>query len=481
MAKFYIANSIPYVNAKPHIGHALEFVQSDTAARYHKIIGDDTLLLCGADENALKNVQAAEKEGVSVQELVDKNSNLFFFLSKRLNVQFDIWQKGSDPKHHIASQKLWELCSKNGDIYKKTYTGLYCVGCEQFYEKEELNQNGECFEHPGKKLEEVSEENYFFKLSKYQEQLTKLIESDELLIIPQFRKNEMLSFLKQGLKDISISRSNKRAKNWGVPVPNDPKQRMYVWFDALNIYQSGVGFALDEQQYKKWWPADLHIIGKGILRFHAIYWPAFLLSAKLEIPKSIFVHGYLTVNGQKMSKTIGNVVDPVEFIETYGTDALRYYLLREIPTFSDGDFSEKRFIELYNADLANGLGNFVSRVAKLCENASYTEMGSQDRSSMHIMQVDTFASALNTYRFNDALAFVFRKIEQADKFINDEKPWELIKSGNARTKAVLAHLVDQVQEIAILLEPFLPETAKKIEEQFKGPEIKAKKPLFPRI
>ncbi len=481
MAKFYIANSIPYVNAKPHIGHALEFVQSDTAARYHKIIGDDTLLLCGADENALKNVQAAEKEGVSVQELVDKNSNLFFFLSKRLNVQFDIWQKGSDPKHHIASQKLWELCSKNGDIYKKTYTGLYCVGCEQFYEKEELNQNGECFEHPGKKLEEVSEENYFFKLSKYQEQLTKLIESDELLIIPQFRKNEMLSFLKQGLKDISISRSNKRAKNWGVPVPNDPKQRMYVWFDALNIYQSGVGFALDEQQYKKWWPADLHIIGKGILRFHAIYWPAFLLSAKLEIPKSIFVHGYLTVNGQKMSKTIGNVVDPVEFIETYGTDALRYYLLREIPPFSDGDFSEKRFIELYNADLANGLGNFVSRVAKLCENASYTEMGSQDRSSMHIMQVDTFASALNTYRFNDALAFVFRKIEQADKFINDEKPWELIKSGNARTKAVLAHLVDQVQEIAILLEPFLPETAKKIEEQFKGPEIKAKKPLFPRI
>src|SRR5579872_5823174 len=216
MAKFYVTNAIPYVNAKPHVGHALEFVQSDVIARYHKLIGDDVLLLCGGDENALKNVQAAEKAGEPIQEFVDKNTELFHELAKKLNVQFDVWQKGSSKEHFLSSQHLWELCNKNGDIYKKAYTGLYCVGCELFYEKDELDENGECFEHPGKKLEEVSEENYFFKLSKYENQIKDLIESDELNIIPKFRKNEVLSFIKQGLKDISISRSNLRAKNWGV-------------------------------------------------------------------------------------------------------------------------------------------------------------------------------------------------------------------------------------------------------------------------
>src|SRR5258708_882956 len=291
MSKFYITNATPYVNAKPHIGHALEFIQSDTIARYHKILGDETLFLCGSDENAIKNVQAAEKAGIPIQEFVDKNSELFENLTKKLSVEFDIFEKGSSIQHHQGSQKLWKLCAANGDIYKKTYTGLYCVGCETFYEKEELNENGECFEHPGKKLEEVSEENYFFKLSKYQEQLEKLISSDKLKIIPQTRKNEVLAFLKQGLRDISISRSNERAKNWGVQVPGDPNQRIYVWFDALNVYQSGLGFGSDDTYYHKWWPADLHVIGKGITRFHAVYWPAFLLSAKLKLPKSIFIHG----------------------------------------------------------------------------------------------------------------------------------------------------------------------------------------------
>lgn len=481
MGKFFITNAIPYVNAPPHIGHALEFIQSDVIARYHKIIGDEVLLLCGGDENAIKNVQAAESAKIPVQEFIDKNTELFRQLAEKLNVGFDVWQKGSAPTHHQSSQQLWKRCQESGDIYKKAYTGAYCVGCELFYEKEELDSNGECLEHPGKKLDEVSEENYFFKLSNYQEQLLKIIESDTLKIIPQSRKNEALAFIKQGLKDISISRTNARAKNWGVDVPGDPSQKMYVWFDALNIYQSGVGFAIDETKYKKWWPADVHVIGKGILRFHAIYWPAFLLSAKLPLPKAIFVHEYITVNGQKMSKTLGNVIDPQKLIDKYGAEALRYFFLRHISPFVDGDFSENKLKEVYNADLANGLGNLVARVAKLCENANYTHMGSKERVSGHLIEVGEYSEALSEFRFNDALFFVWGRVKKLDQFINKEKPWELLKTNDQRLKTILDHAVDQLQEIAGLIEPFLPETAAKIEQQFKGPKIKSQQPLFPRI
>ena len=262
--------------------------------------------------------------------------------------------------HHFPSAKNYGALRQSRRYLQKSYEGLYCVGCEIFYTADELDEKGECFEHPGKKLETVKEENYFFRLSKYQQQIIDLISSDKLAITPGTRRNEVLSFLKQPLQDISISRSTERAKNWGVPVPNDPTQRMYVWFDALNIYQSGIGFGWDDAMYKKWWPADVHVIGKGISRFHAVYWPAFLLSAGLPTPKALFVHGYFTVNGQKMSKTLGNVIDPTELINKYGADPLRYYFLREIPPAADGDFSERRFKELYNADLANGLGNLVA-------------------------------------------------------------------------------------------------------------------------
>lgn len=484
MNKFYITTAIPYVNAKPHVGHALEFVQADVIKRFHQSLGDETLLLSGADENSLKNVQAAQTEGITTQQLVDKNSKLFEALAKKLNIQFDIFQRGSSIEHHSSSQKLWELCFKNGDIYKKTYTGLYCVGCELFYEKNELNEKGECFEHPGKPLEEVSEENYFFKLSKYQNQIQKLIDKDELKIYPDFRKNEVLGLLKEGLQDISISRSNKRAKNWGVEVPNDKTQKMYVWFDALNIYQSGVGFDSNQKQYKKWWPADLHVIGKGIIRFHAVYWPAFLLSAKLPLPKAVFVHGYFTVDGQKMSKSLGNVADPLDFVEKYGADSLRYYLLSQISPFQDGDFSEKKLVEVYNSDLANGLGNLVSRVAKLCENANFRQTPSEN--NHHLIGIyDEYKRLLEEYRFNEALNLIWEKIAKVDKYINEEKPWELLKTpaGNLKRpiNSILEHAVDQIEEIALLLEPFLPETSKKIKEQFTKTEIKSTNPLFPRI
>lgn len=481
MQKFYITNAIPYVNAKPHIGHALEFIQSDVIARYHKITGDKVLLLCGGDENAIKNVQAAEKNGKDIQKFIDENTESFYELSKKLNIHFDVWQKGSSPQHYSSSQKLWELCAKNDDIYKKKYKGLYCVGCELFYTKEELNENGECFEHPGKPLEEVEEENYFFKLSKYTDKIRELLQSEEIKIVPEFRKNEMISFLKNPLEDISISRSNTRAKNWGVPVPGDDTQRMYVWFDALNIYQSGVGFGWDEEKYNTWWPADLHVIGKGILRFHAIYWPAFLLSANLSLPKKIFVHEYFTVDGQKMSKTIGNVIDPMEYIQTYGADALRYYCLAKISPFQDGDFSDEKFRQAYNSDLANGLGNLIARVAKLCENAQYTNLNSGNKTSTHIIAVEEYSQTLTDFKFNETLSFIWSKISELDKFINEAKPWELQKNNDPKIKSVLAHAVDQIQEIGALLEPFLPETAETIQKQFSGAQIVSQKPLFPRV
>jgi len=474
MNKYYLTTAIPYVNAKPHLGHALEFVQADVIKRFHKLKGDEILLLSGADENSLKNVQAAEAEGISVQELVDKNSKLFENLAKKLDIEFDVFQRGSSEQHKKASQEFWERCLKSDDIYKKTYTGLYCVGCELFYEKNELNKNGGCFEHPGKPLEEVSEENYFFKLSKYENQIRKLIETDELKIFPEFRKNEVLGFLKEGLKDISISRSNKRAKNWGVEVPNDKTQKMYVWFDALNIYQSGVGFEWDEKKYKRWWPADLHVIGKGIIRFHAVYWPAFLLSAKLPLPKSLFVHGYLTVNGQKMSKSLGNVTDPLEFVEKYGADALRYYLLSQISPFQDGDFSEKKLVEAYNSDLANGLGNLVARVAKLCENSGFefTNRQKYEEFSPKVKQ------ALNEFRFDEALKEIWLHIKVADETINKTEPWK--KTGEELKKS-LTSIISFVEILIPDLKPLLPETAEKIEKQFAGPKIKSSAPLFPRI
>ena len=461
--KFYITAAIPYVNAKPHIGHVLEFVQVDTVKRYHELLGEDAVSLSGGDENALKNVQAAEKAGRPIREFVDENTEAFRQLAIKLNAEFSYWQKGSDQKNHFASsQKLWNLCLK--DIYKKSYKGLYCVGCETFYTPDELNGNGECFEHPGKKLDEIQEENYFFKLKDYQEQLIKLIESENLKIVPDFRKNEVLSFLKQGLQDISVSRSNERAKNWGVPVPNDPTQRIYVWFDALNIYRSGAP--------EKYWPADVHAIGKGITRFHTVYWPAFLLSAKLDLPKTVFIHGYLTVNGNKISKSDPTtVIDPVPLIEKYGADAIRYYLLAKINPFGDGDFSEDKLREVYNADLANGLGNLVARIAKLAEKANF------------VLEPRTYnlepylKSQLDVFRFDLALEFLWQNITLLNQKVDLNKPWAL---DDNNLKKFIAEIAPEISNLAYNLQPFIPETAQKILKQFSGP-IKSGPALFPRV
>lgn len=462
---FYITTAIPYVNAKPHLGHALEFVQTDVIIRFHKLLGEKVIALTGSDENALKNVQAAKKNNLSPKEFVDKNALLFFELTKKLNTQFDIFQKGTNPDHFKSSQELWLKCKK--DIYKKNYQGLYCLGCEAFYTKEELDENGQCFEHPGKKLDLISEVNYFFKLSKYQNQLIDILKNNQVKIIPEFRKNEVLSFLSKPLLDISISRSNKRAKNWGVPVPNDPSQRIYVWFDALNIYRSGVSDDI--------WPADIHVIGKGIIRFHAVYWLAFLLSANLPLPKIIFVHGYINVNGQKMSKTLGNIIDPNEVIEKYGVDATRYYLLKEIPPFDDGNFTWERFKEIYNADLANELGNLLSRLTKL----AYQDNLFIDKKPLNYQEIynEKILQLFNQFQFNLIIEEIWKNIKNLNKEIDSFAPW---KKNPQERKNFLINSLKKLNLIGHQLTPFLPRTGEKIIKTTSN-KINLNKPLFPKI
>lgn len=472
--KFYITTSIPYVNANPHIGHALEFVQADVLARYHRLRGDNVFFLTGADENSLKNVQAAEVQNIAVRKLVDKNTGRFIDLIKALNVSYDDFIRTVEERHFLGAQKLWNFCKKE-DIYKKKYKGLYCVGCEQFYAQKEL-VDGKCPEHltiP----ETVEEENYFFKLSNYQKQLEKLIASDAYAIVPKTRKNEVLSFIREGLEDFSISRSVKRAKGWGVPVPGDSLQIMYVWFDALANYITALNFGGDQKLYKTFWPANLHVVGKGIIRFHAVYWPAMLMSVGIKLPKKLFVHGYITIDGQKMSKSLGNVVDPKQLVKQYGADTVRYYLLRYIHPVQDSDFSIKKLKDAYNADLANGLGNLVSRVAGLIEQNKV-----KISIKYKVSRIKKIENCIDNLKFDQALKSIWEKIKTLDVFIDTQEPWALAKTGKAQelTK-VLQKASEGIFEVAKALEIFLPATAKKIQEIFSQKKIQKGAPLFPRI
>ena len=468
--RFYLTTAIPYVNAAPHIGHALEYVIADAIHRYHEIIGNKVYLVSGADENAIKNVQAAEKAGMEPAKFLDKYSKVFADFYKLLEINLDEFRRGTDEKYHWPGvQKLWKLADKNGDLYKKKYKGLYCVGCASFKTEKDL-VDGKCPDHDTKP-ERVEEENYFFKLSKYQDELIELIESDTYKIYPEKRKNEVLSFIKSGLEDFSISRSNKRARGVGVPVPGDDSQKIYVWFDALTIYMTGVGWGYDEKLWKTWWPADLHIIGKDIIRFHAVYWPAILLSARLPLPKALLVHGFISSGGRKMSKSLGNVVDPYKLIEKHGVEPLRYFLLSQIPTLDDGNFTIEAFEAVYQADLANGIGNLVARVAKLCEGIIFKK---------HIPSLSKeYRDDVEEYRLKNVLQIIRVEIKHADKYLNDNKPWE-IKDKN-KLFNVLQPIVNRIRQIGYELKPFLPETAEKIEKQFKGPQIKSEKALFPRL
>jgi len=474
MKKFYITTAIDYVNAPPHLGHALEKIQTDVIARYHRLLGEEVLFLTGTDENSLKNVQAAKGEKIPVKELVDRNSKVFYRLKDALNLSFDDFIRTTEERHIKGVQRLWSACKK--DIYKKTYRGLYCVGCEEFYKESEL-VNGFCPEHKTKP-ELVEEENYFFKLSKYQNELKKIIESDELKIIPEVRKNEILSFIEKGLEDICISRSVKRAHGWGIQVSGDSSQIIWVWMDALSNYINAVGYAFDEEKLKKYWPADIHVIGKGISRFHCIYWPAFLLSANLPLPKSIFIHGYLTVGGQKMSKSLGNVIDPFELVKKYGTDAVRYFLLREIPPTEDGDFTLEKFKKRYDSDLASGLGNLVARVVNLANKLKIQD--SKNRTTIENLKLneeikktkENWKKALDKFKFNEALKLVWDLISFCDKYIEKEKPWQ------NNNQKVINDLLFAIGQISELLKPFLSETSERILKQIETKKVQL---LFPRL
>ena len=483
--KFYITNAIPYVNAWPHMGHALEIVESDVLARWHRLAGDDVRFLWGTDDNSLKNLQAAEREGVSTQKLVAKYAQIFQNLAKpkSLNLSFDDFIcTSTDPRHIVGAQKLWRACLAKGDVYKKQYKGLYCIGCEQFYTPDELTE-GFCPEH-NKPLEAVEEENYFFRLSKYADQLKKIINSNELNIIPSVRRNEMLAFIERGLEDFSISRSIKRARGWGVPVPDDESQIMYVWFDALSCYINALDYGSEGELYKKYWlegDSRVHLIGKGITRFHAIYWPAMLLSAGVSLPTNIIVHGYIASGGQKMSKSLGNVIDPRDLISEYGTDALRYILTREVSMFEDSDLNPARIRESYNAHLANGLGNLASRIMKMAETHLDKPVSQGEASGKPggLAFEPEFTGLMEGYEIQKACDFIWAKIGELDVEIQKTEPFKLVKTLPNEAKKLMAGQVVKLYTIAHMLNSSLPATSQKIKDAIKANKSFST-PLFPR-
>ncbi|MEM3260640.1 MAG: methionine--tRNA ligase [Candidatus Micrarchaeaceae archaeon] len=471
--KFYITTAIPYVNAPPHMGHALEFVQADIISRYHAIKGEDSFLTTGTDENSLKSLQSAEKQGINPQQLCDNNSKLFKDFADAIGLRYSSFMRSSDhEKHWPGADKMWELCNASGDIYKKAYTGLYCVGCEAFYTESEL-VNGLCPEHMVPP-EKVTEENYFFRLSKYEAELKSLIESNKLEIIPEKRKNEVLSFIAAGLEDFSISRSIGRSKGWGIRVPGDDSQTIYVWFDALTVYLTSVGFGINKAKFQKYWPANVHVIGKGVVRFHAVYWPAMLLSAGLDLPSKIFVHGYVTSNGQKMSKSLGNVVDPLTMINKYGRDAVRYYLARNIPTFEDGDFSEQDLVQVINSEMVGNISNFIYRVSTFIYsnfggNVASHELTPEDKKVVEEVNkhITIFIDNMDKFRINESLSEIAYISSLGNKYFQDSEPWNTIKNNKTRCETTLFISANICKVLGILLQPYVVDVSKRILQIFK--------------
>lgn len=505
MEKFYITTTLPYVNSDPHLGFALEIVQADAIARYHRILGQEVFFNTGTDEHGLKIYRKAAEEGKDTQSYVDEYADKFKKLMPALGVLPDIhFIRTTDAGHKQACQEFWQRCDKNGDIYKKIYNVKYCVGCELEKTESDLDENGQCPIHPNLKIEIIEEENYFFRFSKYEKPLLAYYEKYPDFVVPDFRFNEIKEFVKRGLQDFSISRLKEKMP-WGVPVPGDEKQVMYVWFDALINYVSTLGWpeSADQKnsksanQFSEFWgtkehPNAIQIAGKDNLRQQSAMWQAMLMSAGLPNSKQIIIHGFITSGGQKMSKSLGNVADPYQILsqlqqkglnQEQATDALRYYLLREVPTFEDGDYTWERFIESYNANLANGIGNLTSRILKMAVNESikYKVLSIKEEDILKD-ELDVWTGLFNKYQLGKICDWIWKDlIKSADNYIQTTEPFKTIKIDRTKAETDIQHLLRELNLIGLALKPILPYTSKQILDFLENPQKDSIPRLFPRI
>jgi len=466
---YYITTAISYPNGAPHIGHAYEVVAADAIARFKRIDGYDVFFMTGTDEHGLKVQQTARKNGVSPKEFVDGLAPQFEAMGERLNCSFDRFIRTTDPDHLPSTHELWKRMQDSGDIYLSKYEGWYSVRDEAYFDEGELTlqPDGSRLAPTGAPVEWVAEESYFFRLSAYQDRLLAHYAEHPEFIGPDTRRNEVISFVKRGLQDLSISRTT---FDWGLPVPGDPKHVMYVWVDALNNYVTGCGFPDENSPKWRYWPADVHIIGKDIVRFHTVYWPAFLMSAGLPLPKRVYGHGFLFNRGEKMSKSVGNVIDPFALTDTYGVDPLRYFFMREVPFGQDGNYSHEAIVNRINADLANDLGNLAQRslsmIGKHCA-AAVPEPGAfseADRAMLDQAEAlpEKVRGAMEDFALHQALAEIWAVVGEANRYFASQEPWALRKSDPARMSTVLYVTAEVLRIVGILVQPFIPDSASKL-------------------
>lgn len=489
---YYITTAIHYPNGRPHIGHAYEMIAADVIARFQRQAGRDVFFQTGTDEHGLKMVQTARDRGMTAPELADEMSSYFSEMAELLEISCDRFIRTSEPEHYAASQAIWQAMADAGDLYLDRYEGWYSVRDEAFYEEKELTEGegGVKLSPQGTPVEWTAEETWFFKLSKYQQPLLDLYAANPDFIRPESRRNEVMRFVEGGLVDLSVSRTS---FDWGVPVPGSPGHVMYVWVDALTNYITGAGYPHDPERFAKYWPADLHLIGKDIVRFHAVYWPAFLMSAKIALPKQVFGHGFLLNRGEKMSKSVGNVVDPMALAKLYGVDALRYFLMRDVSFGNDGTFSDEAIVTRANADLSNSFGNLAQRtLAFIAKNLDgVVETGRADPADDVLLGevnagCEGFATAFGNLALSQGLESWMAGVFACNQYIDVQAPWALRKTDPERMHAVLGTLLKAIRRLAVTIQPVVPTSAARLLEQL-GPEgaadfrIAPPTPIFPRL